>query len=153
MSIDKRGKWWTGSEFNDIAEYLRGIEPGGYAVDRVVEARCSCGRSSFFLNLDAEEELAQTVCAFCGIGTFVADSEDHWSEAQPSPAVCPCGGRMFQVGLGLCIRNGEWVRWGSPGTRCESCGILGSPLDWKSDLELSDPAATRVAAGDGTGAA
>jgi hypothetical protein len=36
------------------------------------------------------------------------------------------------------------VRWMSLGIRCTACGILSSPVDWKSDLELTDPASTRI---------
>lgn len=147
MAIDESGEWWRGTEFADIVTYLKALEPGGYPVDRVIEARCACGGRSFRLNLNRDDELAQTECAECGVVTFVADSEEHWDPAEVERLVCSCESGLYEVGLGLCIRNNEWVRWGSLGARCVACGILGSPVDWKSDLELTDVRATRVASG------
>lgn len=153
MTIDKRGRWWKGSGFADISEYLQALQPGGYTIDRVIEARCVCGSTLFYLNVDQNNELAQTVCASCGIVTFVADSDEFWAEAEPSPIDCPCRHKVFQIGLGLCERDNEWVRWGSLGIRCMRCGILSSPLDWKSDLALTNPKSTRVSAGGEVGTA
>lgn len=147
MTIDTTGKWWKGTEFADVETYLRELEPGGYAVDRVIAARCSCGGTTFSLSVDQDEELAQTTCATCGRVGFVSDSEEHWSDASPQAMKCPSKHSEFEVGLGLCLRDdedGPWVRWMSLGTRCVRCGTLGSPVDWKSDLELNDPSATRV---------
>jgi len=60
MAIDESGEWWRGTEFGDIVTYLKALEPGGYPVDRVVEARCACGNGTFRLNLDRDDELART---------------------------------------------------------------------------------------------
>ena len=147
MSIDTSGKWWRGTAFPDISEYLQALKPGGYDVTLVLEARCTCGSTSFHLRLDRDEELGQTECATCSLRTFVADSEALWSEARPKVLRCICKHNVFRVGLGLSIRDGEWVLWGSLGTLCSKCHVLASPLDWKSDLDLSDPEAYRVASG------
>jgi hypothetical protein len=145
MTIDTSGKWWKGSEFADIEAYLRALEPGGYPVHKVIQARCTCGSTVFHLEVDQEEELAQTICAACKRAEFVADTEEYLSEAaKPRRLTCPGRHDQYEVGLGLCIREGQWVRWMSIGLRCTSCGILSSPLDWKSDLDLTDPASTRI---------
>ena len=39
--IDKRGEWWRGNSPDDIGEYLRYHEAGGYPVARVVTSVCS----------------------------------------------------------------------------------------------------------------
>ncbi len=145
MTIDTTGKWWKGTEYADVEAYLRALEPGGYSVDRVIEAKCSCGGSVFALDVDQDNEVARTTCVACGREAFVADSGDHWSEASPRRLKCPSRHSEYELGLGLCIREAEWVRWMSIGARCARCGILSSPLDWKSDLDLADPAATRIA--------
>ncbi len=144
MTIDDTGEWWKGTEHGDIAIFLRELKPGGYAVDRVIQATCRCRSTTFKLLIDTDEELAQTVCTACGREAFVSDSEEHWKDASPTPLACPCSHGDYEVGLGLCIRENSWVRWMSIGARCVRCGILGSPLDWKSDLDLTDPAATRI---------
>ena len=145
MAIDTSGKWWKGSEYPDLEAYLRELKPGGYPVDRVIRAQCACGSTTFTLNVDQDNELAQTACCECGREAFVSDSGEHWAEATPRRLKCPARHARYEVGLGLCIRDGQWVRWMSIGSRCIRCGILGSPLDWKCDLELSDPAASRIA--------
>jgi hypothetical protein len=144
MAIDTSGKWWKGTEFADIAGYLRELQPGGYPVDDVIQAQCQCGSSRFTLDVDQDEELAQTTCTSCGHEAFVSDSGDHWSEASPRRLDCPSGHTEHELGLGRCIRDRAWVRWMSLGARCVSCGVLSSPLDWKSDLELTDPAASKI---------
>lgn len=149
MTIDDGGQYWTGTEFADVVTYLEELEPGGYPVHRVVEARCACGNGRFRLLLERENELARTECVSCGALTFVADSDAHWDEAEAEieSLSCSCGGDVYEVGLGLCVRQGRWVRWGSLGCRCVACGLLGSPIDWKSDLDLTDLRAMRVASG------
>lgn len=147
MTIDTTGKWWKGTEFADIETYLRELQPGGYPVHKIIQARCACGGTTFTLHVDQDEELAQTRCTACGKLAFVSDSEEHWSGASPRPMKCPSRHTNFEVGLGLCVRdgdNGPWVRWMSLGTRCARCGTLASPLDWKSDLDLADPATTHI---------
>lgn len=144
MTIDTSGEWWTGTECADIESYLRELEPGGYPVDRVIQAKCPCGATHFTLLVDADNELAKTTCVRCGRDAFVADSGEHWDEAAPTSRACRCDHSECEVGLGLCIRESTWVRWMSLGVRCLHCGVLGSPLDWKSDLDLNDAAATRI---------
>ncbi|MBI2390099.1 MAG: hypothetical protein HYV09_10975 [Deltaproteobacteria bacterium] len=149
MTIDESDEFWKGTEFPDVVAYLVALEPGGYQIDRVIEARCECGGTSFHVNVDRDDELAQTQCVHCGAKTFVADSEDHWDASVIERQTCPCGGQVFEVGLGLCIRedkvDGDWVRWGSVGSRCLACGILASAIDWKSDLALTNERAKCVA--------
>ena len=106
MTIDTRGKWWKGSEFGDVETYLRGLEPGGYSVDRVIQAKCACGSVAFSIKVDQDEEVAQTTCATCGNAAFVSDSGEHWSEASPKSMKCPSRHAVFEVGLGLCVRDG-----------------------------------------------
>jgi hypothetical protein len=147
VTIDTEGEWWTGTDYQDVVAYLAELQPGGYPVDRVIQARCRCGSTTFQLLVDRDDELAKTICSSCGLETYVADSEKLWVDAKPEEIDCPCGHAIFEIGLGLCVRDEEWVRWGSLGIRCAKCGILASPIDWKSDLGLTDPAATRVAGG------
>jgi len=144
VAIDTSGKWWKGTEFADVEGYLRELKPGGYPVDRVIQGRCTCGSTVFEVEVDQDEELARTVCVECGRAGFVADAEEHWSDAKPRRIKCPGRHGRYEVGLGLCIRDGQWVRWMSLGLRCTACGVLSSPVDWKSDLELTDPGATRI---------
>ena len=101
------------------------------------------------MEVNRDNELARTICAACRRVAYVADAEDHWDEAKLPEKLdfCPDGHEQHEVALGLCVRNGEdgeWARWMSLGLRCATCGILSSPVDWKSNLELTDPACTRI---------
>jgi hypothetical protein len=144
MTVDTSGKWWKGTEISDIDEYLAALEPEGYPVTETRHAQCSCGNRTFRLMLDRDEELGQTTCGACGKVTFTGDSGEFWSEASPEPLGCECGSTLYEVGLGLSIRENTWVRWLSIGLRCARCGILSSPLDWKSDADLTNEAALRI---------
>ena len=73
VAIDKSGQWWTGSTADDVAEYLRAYEAGGYKVDEVKVASCGvCTRSEGFrLRVDAEEGFVERTCASCGAQTVM----------------------------------------------------------------------------------
>jgi len=133
-----------GTEAADILPYLQEVKPGGYAVHRVVLAKCQCGSTHFRLLLDEGDELAKTVCALCRNEAFVADAGEHWDGSLAEFFDCRCGASEFEAGLGLSIVDNEWVRWMSLGGRCVACGQLSAPIDWKSDLDLTEPDATRV---------
>jgi hypothetical protein len=108
--IDTTGKWWKGSEFADVEEYLRALKPGGYDVDRVIEAKCGCGGRVFTLEVDQDEELARTTCVACGRQAFVSDAGEHCSDATPRRVKCPSRHAEYELGLGLCVRDAAWVR-------------------------------------------
>jgi hypothetical protein len=56
MSIDRTGKWWTGSDALDLDEYLVELSADGYRVGKVVHSRCAdCGSVAFKLRVDDEE--------------------------------------------------------------------------------------------------
>jgi hypothetical protein len=139
MSINRRGKWWKGTEFADVAEYLRELQPGGYAVDEVRQSVCACGGRQFRILVDREDELAKRICVECAAEQFIADSGDFWAEADPEPVRCSCRKNIFEIGVGFAFGGRDWVRWMSVGLRCTKCGILGSPFDWKADYDKSDP--------------
>ncbi len=41
--IDKSGEWWKGTQFNDLAEYMRELTADGYQADWVRQSECECG--------------------------------------------------------------------------------------------------------------
>ena len=123
----------------------RGCDPGAGGV----EPRVRTARDSPSPITKSTRSRSALVCEGCGTRTFVADSEQHWDEEEVERQTCPCGGETFEVGLGLSIKRdpdqGDWIRWGSLGSRCVACGTLASAVDWKSDLALTDADALRVA--------
>ncbi|MGW9196700.1 hypothetical protein [Micromonospora chersina] len=107
---------------------------GGYLVDRVKEMVCQrCGSRTFAVLVDDENGCAQTRCMTCGEYAVIADSADHWQDADPEECACPCGGETFQVAVGFTLRTGGEVRWVSVGLRCARDGTLGVYIDWKID--------------------
>src|SRR5438046_2485607 len=103
--IDKSGKWWTGTEFEDLSTYLREYyarlgEPAG----PIVQSVCECAASLFTLVLDDESGLARRRCNACGRMAFIGDSAEYWEEAEPGEAQCPCGEESFEVGVAFSLR-------------------------------------------------
>ena len=138
MTIDKSGQWWKGTEFADVAEYLRDQTADGYPADEVVQSVCTCGHTVFRLEVDEDEGCARRTCAACRKQAFICDSEEFWDEAEPMKLACPCRGRLFEVGVAFSKREDGDVRWITIGRRCVKCGVLGSPVDWKIDYGPTD---------------
>lgn len=133
MTIDKSGQWWKGSDFADLAEYLRELTAEGYPADEIVQSICSCGHTLFRLKGDPDEGCVQRTRGACRAQSFIADSGEYWDEAEPVQLSCPCRGRLFEVGVAFSKRADGEVRWITVGHRCARCGVLGSFVDWKID--------------------
>ena len=137
MAIDTSGKWWVGSEADDVAEYLEVYEAEGYAVDETRLCKCQCGSNEFELAADRDEGCAQRICALCSTKHFICDSAEYWEEAEPESWVCTeCGCKTCNLGVGFSLYEPEEmqkpdVRWISVANRCTKCGTLGSTVDWK----------------------
>jgi hypothetical protein len=131
MAIDRTGKWWTGANAEDLAEYLHEAAADGYPADLIRHSVCgSCGGAVFAVRGDEDEGCARRQCVGCGEQAFLADSEDTWADSHPRQCRCPCGGTSFNVAVAFCLRGNGDVRWVTIGNRCTSCGILGSIADW-----------------------
>jgi hypothetical protein len=137
MPIDRSARWWRGADFADLAEYLRIETAEAYPADTVVRAACACGGGVFALDYDPAEGCARRACPACGAEHFVCDSGEYWEEAEPEACVCPCGGRLFEIGVAFSRMNDGEVRWITGGVRCAGCGVLGAPVDWKVDYTPS----------------
>jgi hypothetical protein len=87
----------------------------------------------------AEESGARRTCVGCGADEFIADSDEHWDDAEVSVCACPCGKETFAAAVGYTLRDAEPataerdVRWLHVGLRCLACGSLGIYEDWKVD--------------------
>ena len=134
MTIDKSGRWWKGTAFEDVAEYLRGYTADAYPAGPVVQSICACGHTLFGLDGDADEGCARRTCASCKQTAFIADSGEYWEDAEPKRLTCRvCRGRVFEVGVAFSLRDDGEVRWITVGHRCVRCNVLGSFVDWKID--------------------
>jgi hypothetical protein len=141
MAIDKTGKWWKGTDFADLEEYLRLYTEDEYPAGPVRQSVCACGGTVFQLEGDADEGCVRRTCAACGHKAFIADSDEYWEDAEPRKCVCPCRSRQFEVGVAFSLveggdADGE-VRWITVGERCVKCGTLGAFVDWKIDYAPS----------------
>ena len=47
MAIDASGKWWVGSEPQDLKVYLEAYSADGYKVNEFRLAICNCGNQKF----------------------------------------------------------------------------------------------------------
>lgn len=132
--IDRSGEWWKGSTFDDLAEFLKEFSAAtGDPSERTIQSRCGCGHEAFGLVVDDEAGCARRTCNACGSAEYLLDSEEHWEDADPGEAACPCGGEQFEVGVGFALRDDGDVRWVYVSGRCVECGILGVYADWKID--------------------
>ncbi|MEU5784580.1 hypothetical protein [Micromonospora lupini] len=128
----------AGDNFTDLADYLREYQPGGYPVAQLKEMVCEqCGGKTFAVLADDEAGCAQARCLTCGDDVLIADSSDHWQDADPEECACPCGGETFQVAVGFALRADGEVRWISVALRCTQDGTLGVYTDWKIDYTPS----------------
>jgi hypothetical protein len=145
MTIDRAGKWWTGTDFADVAQYLREYTAAGYPADEIVQSACTCGRSVFRLEGDPDEGCVRRTCASCRAQAFIGDSGDSWDDAAPVKLACRgCRGRLFEVGVAFAKREDGEVRWITVGERCIRCGVLGSFVDWKIDYSPTDHLLTQA---------
>lgn len=133
MAIDRSGKWWGGSDFDDLARYLREITADEYVIREVRQSVCVCGGRVFAVSADPDEGCACRACIACGARAYIGDSEEYWADASPEPAICPCGVQAAEVGVGFAERGGGEIQWIVVGQRCTGCGVPGSWVDWEID--------------------
>jgi hypothetical protein len=133
LAIDKQGKYWKGTSFADLDEYIRAYTQEGYPAGTVKQSVCACGGASFQLEADPDEGCARRICSSCDKTEFIGDSAELWDEAEPETCVCPCKGVRFEIGIGFSLRQDGEVKWITVGERCLKCGVLGSFVNWKID--------------------
>ena len=131
--IDKSGGRWIGSEFADLATYLREYTRSFSPTEQIQQSVCGCDATNLRLDFDDGEGCAQRHCDSCGQTAFIGDSDEYWDDAEPVVAQCPCGGRSFEVGVAFSLRSDGEVCWITVGGRCVACGALGAFTGWKVD--------------------
>ena len=131
MAIDTTGRWWKGTDFDDVVEYIKIITKTGYPAEKVLQSVCLCGNTTFRLEADQIEGCARRTCTKCNRKTFIGDSADYWEEATPEQVASPCGHSVFELGVGFSLRNNGDIKWITVGQRCIQCGVLVSAVDWE----------------------
>lgn len=133
MALARRSGTWTGSEFADLAVYLRTTVEARHPIHVVLQSTCGCRETAFRLEVDPEEGCACRACTACGAQAHIADSNERWPQAEPVPAVCACGGERFELGVAFSFRGDGEVRWITVGRRCLRCARLDCAADWEID--------------------
>lgn len=137
VTLDKSRQLWRGDDFDDLAEFIRHFEAGGYPVTTVVESRCAeCDVRAFHVDID-EEEATRRTCLGCGAIAFIGESADYWTEDDHDSCARPCGNEEFAVAVGFAFFNDGEVRWVSVGLRCLKDNTLGVYADTKIDYSPS----------------
>ena len=132
MAIDTSGKWWVGTEPNDIAAYLDRYGAGNAAVSAFRLSECACSSVTFMLDADDDEGCAKRTCTRCAAEHLICDSADYWNEASPIRLHCvECKNEPANVGIGFSLYEDGEVRWVYVGVRCTNCGVLGCFAGWK----------------------
>ena len=138
MAIDKSGKFWIGSNPQDLREYLLAFSEEGYPIGDFRLATCECGSSEFRVAADPNEGAARRTCAKCKKVRFICDSGEYWEEAEPEKWKCLCKSNTANVGVGFALREGKQdIKWLYVGIRCAKCGMFGCFADWKIDYSPS----------------
>ena len=138
MAIDNSGQWWIGTEAADIQEYLEAYSSEGYPVQEFRLSKCQCGSPAFRLNCDEDECVANRICIQCSEAHYIGDSDEYWAEADPEAWECvECGADRANIGLGFALRENQEIKWVYIGTRCDSCGLLACPVEFKVNYEPS----------------
>ncbi len=147
MSIDTSGKWWVGSEPDDIRGFLESYASEGYEVDEFRLARCACGSDTFHLDADDNHGVAKRTCSRCSREHFICNSDQFWAGASPEHWRCvECDSEDTNVGVGFSLYQDAdgGIRWLYVGCRCARCGILGCFAGWKIAQAGSEPLMERV---------
>ncbi|HEY5651611.1 MAG TPA: hypothetical protein VIW46_09205, partial [Acidimicrobiia bacterium] len=105
MAIDRSGKWWTGDDHEDLAEYLTVLTKDGFPADAIAQSRCRrCDGTEFTLRARRREGAARRSCAKCGTDRFIANSEETWGKATGHECRCPCGDSVFNIAVAFSLR-------------------------------------------------
>jgi hypothetical protein len=134
MPIDTSGKWWVGSEAQDLAAYLEAYSSDNCKATAFRLSKCTCGSIEFHLDADDTEGVARRTCVNCGSECYICESEEFWAEAQPERWGCiECGSARANVGVGFAMYDDDptGVKWVYVGERCTGCGVLGCFAGWK----------------------
>jgi hypothetical protein len=134
VTIDTSGKWWVGSNPEDIDEYLHAYSSEGYKTNTFRLAKCQCGSTEFELEADDDEGVARRTCTSCRTEHFICDSEKYWEDASPQKCECiECKSTAANVGVGFSLYEDDptGIRWLYVGVRCAKCGVLGCFAGWK----------------------
>jgi hypothetical protein len=140
MAIDQSGKWWKGTEAEDVPEYLKALTEEGYPATVFRIAKCPCGSKIFRLEFDPDEGGAKRMCGDCGAEHFICDSEEYWEDSSPKKLKCfgKCKSKSANICVGFAlVERGDDIRWVYVGHRCTECGVLASCADWKIDYSPS----------------
>jgi hypothetical protein len=132
MAIDRSGKWWMGSQPEDLKAYLEALSANSYPVHEFHLSKCTCGCVVFRLHADDASGVARRTCVYCKREWYIGDSEEFWGEAEPELWECTeCGSKSANIGVGYSLyANGE-IHWMYVGERCDGCGVLGCFVSWK----------------------
>jgi len=134
MAIDTTGKWWKGSDVNDLITYLDLLlKQQSFPAEKFVQSICTCGGKSFRLSVDRREGYAKRACLACQSEAFIGDSRESAKEAKSKKVKCKCKDDQFEIVVAFSHRNDGEIKWLTVGERCISCGILGAYVDWGID--------------------
>jgi hypothetical protein len=151
MSLQRRGKWWHGTEAADIDAFLTQHwmeRPEDDVPHRVVHARCAgCGGTVFWLAADEEDNIHRLcINENCPEGNphFICGCEQYFDRDTEDDCGCRCDKEHFEVAVGFSHtlvdmeeraerKSGKvvaMVDWIYVAGRCVACGLIGVYADW-----------------------
>lgn len=122
VTIDRTGRWWTGSEAGDIEEYLADLTAGQEdAAAKFSRSQCSdCGSEVFTLRYDASAGWAERRCTACRSIHTMLGSADLVAGVKPKDARCRCGRKSFNLAVGFAPQRRCRRALGLPGPALHS---------------------------------
>jgi len=113
MAIDTFGKWWVGTEAEDLREYLNVYTKDEYQTDEFRLAKCQCGSLDFSLEAADQEGSAKRKCVKCSKEHFICDSEEYWEDENPDIWECiECSSKSSNIGVGFSLYKDKGaIRW------------------------------------------
>jgi hypothetical protein len=105
--------------------------------DQVIQSVCTCGETKFWMQCSEEDGVAMRTCSACKLQAYIGDSDEQWADADTGDAMCPCGTKLFEIGVGYCLTDSGEVSWMIVGARCVACADIGIYADWSINFEPS----------------
>lgn len=100
MALQKKGKYWYGSEPEDLnTELIQYSNRHGSEAVRTEPSICVCGCNTFELEIDEDAGSARSIFIRCGALHLMGDSQDYADEAEFGANECICGKEAFECCL------------------------------------------------------
>ena len=127
--LQERGELLYGDEAGDIAAFLRYSWP--FDLARFDAGEVNGQRQLIvWVNVEAGALAVSDKADPADVLHFVAGCGPRWQARGSRRMICACGSDLHEVMAGHQVDDQGRDVWIVTGTRCPTCGLLASPVDW-----------------------